>query len=277
MCHRGGLTEPSIGTRLHDLPADVLHAIISGNDVAKLASAHPALRRALGTLPSLQPSLVLEVTLDRGGARTRRETAAGRSHRRRRDDFGAFRAAYPHLVIDALTVRVALPAGLLRRRRRLAAPVDWLPLRSLKQLCVETSNIGNGCTEVSASALGQHAMATILIDMHSGQILVRCPHSEQQSNCCGVCSQELLCTCVGQLLQGCPMLTQLTADIGCYNGFSLEDCAARFVACVRNAQQGHGMAQALRRLEVVSRCPVTLWRIWCADVSPCCGARTNAA
>ncbi len=63
------------------------------------------------------------------------------------------------------------------------------------------------------------------------------------------------------------MLTQLTADIGCYNGFSLEDCAARFVACVRDAQQAHGVAQALRRLEVVSRCPVTLWRIWCVVMS----------
>ena len=153
MCYRGGLNEPSIGTRLHELPTDVLHAIMGrlpGNDVAKLASTHPALRRALGTLPSLQPSLIMEVTLDRTGARTRRETAAGRSQRRRRDDFGAFRAAHPHLAIDALTVRVALPAGLLRRRRRLAAPVDWLPLRALKQLYVETSNIGDGCTEVSA-------------------------------------------------------------------------------------------------------------------------------
>ncbi len=146
MCCRGGRTEPSIGTRLHDLPDDVLHAIMGrlpGNDVAKLASAHPALRRALQTLPSLQPSLLLEVTLDCGGVRTRRDTAAGRSHRRRRDDFGAFRVAHPHLAFDALTVRVALPAGVLRRLRRSTAPVDWLPLRSLKQLCVETSHIGN--------------------------------------------------------------------------------------------------------------------------------------
>ena len=160
---------PSIGTRLHDLPTDVLHAImarLAGNDVAKLASAHPALRRALGTLTSFHPSLMLEVTLDRGGARTRRDTAASRSHRRRRDDFGAFRAAHPQLAIEALTVRVALPAGVLRRRRS-PAPVDWLPLQALKRLCIETSHIGNGCTEVSASLpSGQRAMALFRNDMN---------------------------------------------------------------------------------------------------------------
>jgi len=144
---RGGAKRPAAVARtLHELPEDVLHAIMRrlvNNDAVKLASVHPTLRRAIGTLPSLQPSVILDVSPLRAETRTRSDTTAERPRQLRSNSFGAFRAAHPELAIDAMTVRLALPAALPRRIDMHAQFVTtWLPLRDLKHLCVETSNAG---------------------------------------------------------------------------------------------------------------------------------------
>ena len=66
---------------LHELPEEILRAIMShlvGNEAVKLASLHPALRRALRTLPSLEASVVLDVSMTRDRARTRQSKAQSR-------------------------------------------------------------------------------------------------------------------------------------------------------------------------------------------------------
>ena len=146
---------------LHQLPDEILHAIMGhlgndgtvrlaslfpagkgqlvSNDAVKLASLPSALRRALHTLPSLQPEVVLDMALISGGTgRTRGVTAAKQTRRRRSDSFAAFRAAHPGVVLDALTVRLALAETVsLRVCCGAHFAVDWLPLRSLKRLCIE--------------------------------------------------------------------------------------------------------------------------------------------
>ena len=138
---------PAVAARnLHHLPEDVLHAImgrLSSNQAVRLGCVHPALRRAVGTLPSLQPSVILDVSPLRAETRTRSETTAERPRQLRSDSFGAFTAAHPGLAIDAMTVRLELPATLPRRIEPHAQFVTtWLPLRNLKHLCVETTTGG---------------------------------------------------------------------------------------------------------------------------------------
>ena len=130
---------------LHELPEDVLHAIMAqlpGNEAVKLGSLHPALRSALGSLPSLQPSLVLDTSVLHGPARTRGETAAEQLRQRRSNSFNAFKAAHPGVAIEEVTVRLALPALLPQHVAADAAfHVHWLPLRYLKHLRVVTTSI----------------------------------------------------------------------------------------------------------------------------------------
>ena len=110
---------------LHHLPEEILRAIMSqltGNDAVKLASLHSALRRALRTLPCLQPSVALDVSTVCGGHRTRGATAAEQA--RCSDSFGAFRAVHPGVAIDAVTVRLLLPAMLPQLVTRSVAAFD---------------------------------------------------------------------------------------------------------------------------------------------------------
>ena len=161
---------------LHKLPVDILHAIMGqliSNDAVKLASVHPALRRALTTIPSLQPSVVLDVSPQRAETRTRSDTAAERPRQLCSDSFGAFRAAHPGVAINAMTVRLELPAMLPRRTSKDAKfVIGWLPLRSLKELYVQTSTAwGHGfCLLAQArppcrprlALLGVHALHEVL-------------------------------------------------------------------------------------------------------------------
>ena len=122
-----------------------------GNDAVRLGSLHRALHRALKTLPSLQPSVVLDVSVIRSTVRTRGECAAAQQRRQRSDSFGAFRAAHPGVAMDAVTVRMALPAVLPRLVDRDAMfDMYWLPLRALKRLYVETSTLASGLAQVNA-------------------------------------------------------------------------------------------------------------------------------
>ncbi len=138
---------------LHELPEDVLHAImrhLRGNEAVKLATLHPALRRALGTLPSLHPSVVLDVSVIRDGACTRGEHAARQRRQRRRESFGAFRATHPGIAIEAVTVRMELPEVLPRHVDKDAVfDIYWLPLRPLRRLCVVTDALASGLAQVS--------------------------------------------------------------------------------------------------------------------------------
>ena len=122
---------------------------LHGNDAVKLASMHPALRRGLRTLPTLQPSVVLDVSVIRDRPCTRREHAARQKRQRRRDSFGAFRAAHPGITFEAVTVRMELPAVLPQHVDKDAVfDVYWLPLRSLKRLCVVTDALASGLAQV---------------------------------------------------------------------------------------------------------------------------------
>ena len=146
---------------LHELPEDVLHAVmrhLHGNDAVKLATLHPALRRVLGTLPSLRPSVVLDVSVIRDGACTRGEHAARQRRQRRRDSFGAFRAAHPGMTIEAVTVRMELPAVLPRHVDKDAVfDMYWLPLRPLKRLCIVTDVLASGLAQVRTPlSVAQH-------------------------------------------------------------------------------------------------------------------------
>ena len=132
---------------LHQLPVDIVHAIMGrlvSNDAVKLGSLHSALRHALHTLPSLQLSVALDMDLSRiGGGRTRSETAAERRRQRRRDSFAAFQAAHPGVADEAVSVRLALADGMPEDVYYGANfDIDWLPLRSLKRLCMETNPHG---------------------------------------------------------------------------------------------------------------------------------------
>ncbi len=137
---------------LHQLPEDELHAImrqLPGNEAVKLATLHPALRHALGALPSLHPSVVLDASVIRDGACTRGEHAARQRRQRRRESFGAFRAAHPGIAIDTVTVRMELPAVLPRLIDKDAAfDIYWLPLRPLRRLCVVTDALASGLAQV---------------------------------------------------------------------------------------------------------------------------------
>lgn len=107
---RGGPLRPS-APLLHQLPDDVLHLImvqLRGNAAVKLGSLHSALRRALGRISSLQPSVSLDVCEIRDGGRTRGEQAAFQQWERRRDSFAAFRLAHPAVAMEAMVLRFAL-------------------------------------------------------------------------------------------------------------------------------------------------------------------------
>ena len=132
---------------LHEMPDEVLSAVmglLSTYDAVKLGSLHPALRRALGTCPGLEPSLVLEVSTLRDGARTRGDTAADYERRLRGGSFRAFSAAHPRIVISAMTLQLELDADELLRfwqHSNIKFASDWLPLRCLKKLHVKTSTL----------------------------------------------------------------------------------------------------------------------------------------
>jgi len=163
---RADPSEPRSAARaLHDLPEEILIAIMSqliGNDAVKLASLHPALRRALRAVPSLQPSVALDFDSSPiGGARTRSETAAERKRRRRSNSFAAFRVAHPGVAVEAVSVQLAPTEGL---------PEDvyyganfvldvMLPLRSLKRLRMETNPHGVS-HEVRAARTGTRRTAS---------------------------------------------------------------------------------------------------------------------
>ena len=135
----------SAARALHELPDEVLSAVmglLSTSDAVKLGSLHPSLHRALGTCPGLEPTLVLKVSLLRDGARTRGDTLADRGRQPHGASFRAFSAAHPGIVISAMTLRLELNADELQRFWRYSNvkfASDWLPLRCLKRLHVETS------------------------------------------------------------------------------------------------------------------------------------------
>jgi len=148
-CRRGSTQPKAAAQSLLGLPEEILRAIMSqlvGNEAVKLASLHPALRRALRMLPSLQPSVKLDVAMIRGSQRTRGASAAEQARRRRSASFGAFRSAHPSIAIEAMTVRLPLSAVLPRRvvGRVAAFDTDCLPLRSLRRLRVETCTCTGG-------------------------------------------------------------------------------------------------------------------------------------
>ncbi len=132
------------GAMLHELPEEILRAIMSRlvcNDAVKLASLHTTLRRILRTLPSLEPSVVLDMTslpgfngMGGGGA------AAMQTRQRRSNSFAAFTAAHPGTAINAVTLRLALTGQVpVYISDGIEFAVDWLPLRSLKRLRIETN------------------------------------------------------------------------------------------------------------------------------------------
>ena len=128
---------------LLELPEDVLQLVmvhLPGNDAVRLASMHSTLRRVFRTLTSLQPSLVMDIRLIRGGASTPAETAAKQARQRRIDSFRASRAAHPGISIDAMTLHLAAPALLPAKAQHDAVSASyWLPLRRLTRLCLKTS------------------------------------------------------------------------------------------------------------------------------------------
>ena len=104
---------------------------LPGNDAVKLGSVHPALRRALRTLPSLQPSVLLDVCAVRDGIHTRAERSAQQKRQRHSSSFAAFLAAHPGVLIEAMTVRLVLSLVIPRRMEDVQIDADtvlhWLP------------------------------------------------------------------------------------------------------------------------------------------------------
>ena len=146
-------------SHLHELPEEILRAIMSQlicNDAVKLASLHPALRRILRSLPSLEPSVVLDMaSLPGYSSRAGGEAAAVQTRQRRSDSFAAFRAAHPGVAGDAVKVRLAF-AGKVPEYifNGVDFAIDWLPLRTLKRLCIET-NLHAGAQEVRAETVAR--------------------------------------------------------------------------------------------------------------------------
>jgi len=142
---------------LLELPEEMLHLIMAylpGNAAVRLGSTHSTLRRIFRTLTSLLPSLVLDVTAIRGRGRTPAECAAKQMQQQRSLSFRAFMAAHPGMAVDAMTLRLAVPAVPLGKVQRSAgAAILWLPLRQLKQLCLETSADAAGVAQVTALLL----------------------------------------------------------------------------------------------------------------------------
>ena len=142
---------------LLQLPEEMLHLIMGHlprNAAVRLGSTHSTLRRIFRALTSLQPSLVLDVTAIRGRGRTPAECAAKQMQQQRSHSFRAFRAANPGIAIDALTLRLVVPAVPLGKVQRSAgAAILWLPLRQLKRLCLETSADAAGVAQVNTPLL----------------------------------------------------------------------------------------------------------------------------
>ena len=150
----------SSGRSLHELPEEVLRLIMAqlhSNDAVKLGSLHSALRSAVGTLPSLQPTLIQDVRAFRDGMLTRREQAAMQSWQKRSDSFAAFRAAHLALAIEAMKLRFAMPVVPRNDEIDASAALQWLPLRSLKLLCIEPCTSEPGLAKVRAFGLGRVA------------------------------------------------------------------------------------------------------------------------
>ncbi len=144
---------------LLDLPEELLQMImvhLPGNAAVRMGSTHSTFRRIFRTLTSLQPSVVLDVTAIRGRGRTPAECEAKQMQQQRSVSFRAFRAAHPGIAVDALTLRLAVPAVALGKVQRSAgAAVLWLPLRQLKRLCLETSADAAGVAQVNAPLLSK--------------------------------------------------------------------------------------------------------------------------
>ena len=142
---------------LHQLPDEILHVImglLSSNEAVKLGSLHPALRCALGTLPSLEASLDFEATPLRRVSRTRHSTAADDRQQLRGASFGAFTAAHPGIAI-ALTLQLSLRVYQLQRDYYWSVQfaTDWLPLHSVRQLYIKASTYQRGQAQVTAPPL----------------------------------------------------------------------------------------------------------------------------
>ncbi len=142
---------------LHKLPHEMLHLImglLSSNEAVKLGSLHPALRSALGTLPSINASLDFDATPLRGEARTRHSIAADHRRQLRGVSFGAFTAAHPGIAI-ALTLQLSLRLHQLQRNYYWSVQfaTDWLPLHSVRQLYIKASTYELGQAQVIAPPL----------------------------------------------------------------------------------------------------------------------------
>jgi len=78
----------------------------------------------------------------------------------------------------------------------------------------------------------------------------------------------LQCVCLRQLLLATAPLEHVTVEVeveeGNDIGNGVQVWAQIMVAAIKNVQQSHGRAQALRSLEVVSRHSVKLQNLWCA-------------
>ena len=122
----------------------------TATSAVKLGPLHSALRRTVGTLPSPQPTLIQDVCALRDGILTRREQAAAQSRQRRSNSFAVFRAAHPAMAIEAMKLRYAMPVVPRIDEVNAAAALQWLPLCTLKRLCVEPSTSASGLAKVHA-------------------------------------------------------------------------------------------------------------------------------
>ena len=249
---------------LHELPEDVLHVImrqLRGNEAVKLATLHPALRRTLGTLPSLQPSVVLDVSVIHAGACTRGEQTARRKRQRRCESFGAFRAAHPGIAIEAVTVRMELPAVLPRHVSKDAVfDMHWLPLRPLRRLCVVTDPLLSGLAQVSKPLQGALHGAHMPQGWRrhiAGAMSNLAPPTLTRPTCP---LQTLQRTCLWLLFGSCPALEELAVEV---EHRTVPGWAPKLVHQIRDLQLSHSLALRLHSLEVVGRSEVELHNLWC--------------
>ena len=75
-----------------------------------------------------------------------------------------------------------------------------------------------------------------------------------------VTMQVLQCSCIRKVLLACPLLEQLTVELGHRGTYAsgVANWAAVLVRAIQDAQRGNALASALRRLELRCRSCVTL-------------------
>ena len=74
---------------------------------------------------------------------------------RRGSSFALFKAAHQGVAIEAMNLQLMLPAVATRHaqnvRLNVVTALDWLPVQSLKWLCIETGRPGPGLANVTLS------------------------------------------------------------------------------------------------------------------------------